>query len=544
MTRSLLIVMFAAGFCAAQTPAPVKVEGGLVQGAVENGLAVYRGIPFAAPPVGDLRWKAPQPVVKWKDVKETTKFAAPCMQGGGGGRGPTPSEDCLYLNLWSPAKSPSDRIPVFVWIYGGGFSGGSTAQFNGEKLAQKGVVLVTIAYRVGPMGFFAHPELSAETKNHVSGNYGLLDMIGALQWVQKNIAAFGGDPKRVSIFGESAGGMAVSMLCGSPLAKGLFRGAISQSGGSLGPPRPDWTFPGENMKRLADAERAGVATLKAAGAASIAEARKLPPSKINPSALLPGAGAGGRGQDVPGRSAHGPDATSWPVIDGYFMPDDEYKIYESKRNNDVAALIGYNSDEGLSLSMGRTPEEYIANVKLRFGPFADRLVAAYPPGTGSGPLPKTARDLMRDATFGWHTWAWARMQSKNGKGKVFFYHFDQHPDYPPDSPQAGRGSPHGQDVAYVFQSLSSGNPQRQQYTKSDEEISEAMATYWTNFAKNLDPNGPGLPNWPAFNDANPVLMYFAQTAHTGPVPGIESMKVMDAYFTWRRTPEGDAFAKQ
>ncbi len=317
MNRFVFVALCAAGLCAAQTPGPVKVEGGLVRGALEDGLAVYRGIPFAAPPVGDLRWRAPQPVVKWEGVKETTKFAPACMQGGG--RGSAPSEDCLYLNLWSPAKSPGDRVPVFVWIYGGGFSGGSTAQFNGERLARKGVVLVTIAYRVGPMGFFAHPELSAETKNHVSGNYGLLDMLAALRWVQKNIAAFGGDPKRVSIFGESAGGMAVSMLCGSPLAKGLFRGAISQSGGSLGPPRPDWTYPGENMKRLADAERAGVATLKAGGVASIAEARKLPPNKINPSVTLP-AGAGA------GRGAHGPDATSWPVIDGYVMPDDEYKI--------------------------------------------------------------------------------------------------------------------------------------------------------------------------------------------------------------------------
>jgi para-nitrobenzyl esterase len=538
MKRALLAaiyVILAAGFCVAQTPAPVKVEGGLVQGAVEDGLTVYRGIPFAAPPVGDLRWRAPQPVAKWDGVKETVKFAPACIQGmmmGPGGSGPAPSEDCLYLNVWSPAKSPRDRVPVFVWIYGGGFAGGATSMptFSGEKLAKKGVILVSIAYRVGQMGFFVHPELSAETKNRVSGNYGLLDMISGLQWIQKNIAAFGGDPQRVTIFGESAGGIAVSMLCASPLAKGLFHGAISESGGSFGPPRPD-PLPGENMRRLADAERAGEETLKAAGVASIAEARKLSPDKLS--------GGSGRGRGGPAaRGGGGPPGLSyWPIVDGWVIPDDQYKLYEAKQYNDVPVLIGYNSDEGQSFSPPATPEDYIANVKSRFGPFADKLIAAYPPGTGK--VAKTARDLMRDAAFGWQTWIWARLQSKTGKSKVFYYYFDQHPDYPADSPQAGQGSPHGQEVAYVFQHL---NP-NQQSAKSDEAISEAMAAYWTNFAKSGDPSGPGLPKWPAFSDANPVLMYFAQTPHTGPVPSADALKVMDQYFAWRRTPEGEAFVK-
>jgi para-nitrobenzyl esterase len=535
MKRALLITIFsilAAGFCLAQAPVPVKVDGGLVQGTVEDGLTVYRGIPFAAPPVGDLRWRAPQPVAKWDGVKETIKFAPACVQGmmmGPGGKGPAPSEDCLYLNIWSPAKSPRDRVPVFVWIHGGGFAMGSTSEatFSGEKLAKKGVVLVSIAYRVGQMGFFVHPELSAETKNRASGNYGLLDMIAGLQWIQKNIAAFGGDPHRVTIFGESAGGIAVSILCASPLTKGLFHGAISESGGSFGPPRPA-TMPGENMKRLADAERSGEATLKTAGVASIADARKLSPDQLS--------GGSGRGQAA--RGGAGPAGLSnWPIIDGWVIPDDQYKLYESKRYNDVPVLIGYNSDEGLSFSPPRIPEDYVASVKSRFGPFADKLVAAYPPGTGI--VAKTARDLMRDAAFGWHTWIWARLQSRTGKSKVFYYYFDQHPDYPADSPQAGRGSPHGQEVAYVFQHL---NP-NQQPTKSDEAISEAMATYWTNFAKFRDPNGPGLPKWPAFSDANPVLMYFSQTPHTGPVPSPDALTVMDQYFAWRRTPEGEAFVK-
>jgi para-nitrobenzyl esterase len=262
--------------------------------------------------------------------------------------------------------------------------------------------------------------------------------------------------------------------------------------------------------------------------ASIAEARKLSPDKLS-------GGGGGQGQAA--RGGGPPGLSNWPIIDGWVIPDDQYKLYEAKRYNDVPVLIGYNSDEGLSFSPARTPEDYIASVKSRFGPFADKLIAAYPPGTGT--VAKTARDLMRDAAFGWQTWIWARLQSKTGKSRVFYYYFDQHPDYPADSPKAGQGSPHGQEVSYVFQNM---NP-NQQPDKSDKEISEAMAVYWTNFARFGDPNGSGLPEWPAFSDANPVLMYFAQTPHTGPVPSADSLKVMDQYFAWRRTPEGEAFVK-
>src|SRR5512133_1358410 len=259
----------------AQQPTPVKVSEGLLQGTSEYGLTVYKGIPFAAPPVGNLRWRAPQPAEKWEGIKQADKFAPAPMQGGNPPSGK--SENCLYLNIWTPAKSANEKIPVLVWIYGGGFSFGSTAEpvYSGEKLAKKGVVLVSIAYRVGQLAFLAHPELSAESPNNVSGNYGLLDMIAGLQWIQKNIAAFGGDPEKVTIFGESAGGIAVSMLCASPLAKGLFTGAISQSGGSFRPPRPT-TFPGENQKRLKDAEKDGLAYAQSAGASSIAELRKMP----------------------------------------------------------------------------------------------------------------------------------------------------------------------------------------------------------------------------------------------------------------------------
>lgn len=513
----VLLALFALGCNTPQQLSIVKVEPGKVQGTIEDGLSVFRGIPFAAPPVGDLRWRAPQPAAQWDTVLQAVKFAPGPIQGWNAPAGT--SEDCLYLNVWTPAKSTQERIPVLVWIYGGGFNGGSTSEpnYSGENLAKKGVVLVSIAYRVGHLGFLAHPELSAENPNQVSGNYGLLDMIAGLQWIQKNIAAFGGDPNKVTIFGESAGGIAVSMLCASPLAKGLFHGAVSQSGGSFGPPRPT-TFPGENMKRLADAERDGLAFAKSTGVSSIAELRKLPADSLS---------KGGFGKGM-----------AWPIVDGWVIPDDQYKLYEAGQFNDTPILVGYNSDEGASFSREKTPAEYYAGVKARYGNFADELVKAYPAGVNS--VPKTARDLARDAAFGWQTWSWARLQSQKGKSKAFYYYFDQHPDYPADSPRFGYGSPHGQDVAYVFQHLNAANPE---ISRSDSVISAAMATYWTNFAKYGDPNGQGVPEWPAFSDDNPVVMVFAQTPHTGPVPSEESLKVLDTYFQWRRTPEGDAWAK-
>jgi para-nitrobenzyl esterase len=510
-----LCMMFDVGLGVAQQPAPVKVEEGLLQGTSEDGLTVYRGIPFAAPPVGDLRWRPPKPAAKWEGVRQADKFGPDPIQAWGPPEGK--SEDCLYLNVWTPAKSASDRIPVFVWIYGGGFNGGATSvpTYSGEKLAKKGVVLVSIAYRVGQLGFLAHPELSAESPYHTSGNYGLLDMIAGLKWVKKNIAAFGGDPNKVTIFGESAGGIAVSILCASPLAKGLFNGAISESGGNFGPPRAT-TYPGENLKQLVDAERAGQAFVDSARVSSIAELRKIPADKLPKLRGL-----------------------AWPIIDGWVIPDDQYKLYEEGKFNDTPILVGYNSDEGASFSPPKqTSEQYIASVKTRYGPFADTLLIAYP--AGSGNAPKTARDLMRDAAFGWQTWSWARLESKIGTSKVFYYYFDQHPDFPEDSPKAGHGSPHGQEVAYVFQHINQSSPEA---TNTDEAISEAMATYWTNFAKYGNPNGQGVPSWPAFSDANPEVMYFSQTPHVGPVPSANSLKVLDAYFKWRRSPEGEAWAK-
>ncbi|WP_417942301.1 carboxylesterase/lipase family protein [Flavobacterium sp. RS13.1] len=490
----------------------IEVKQGRLSGIEEDGLLVFKGIPFAQPPVGILRWRAPQPVKKWDGVLQANKFAPGPFQGGNPPSGK--SEDCLYLNVWTPAKSAKEKVPVLVWIYGGGFGAGATSEttYNGKNLAKKGVVLVSIAYRVGPLGFLAHPELSAENPKKVSGNYGLLDMIAGLQWVKENIAAFGGDPNKVTIFGESAGGIAVSMLCASPLAKGLFNGAISQSGGSFGPTRAT-TYPGENLKKLKVAENEGLDYMKNAGVASIEKLRSIEPDKL-------------------------PAGRGWPIIDGWVISDEQYKLYESGKYNDIPILIGYNSDEGASFTRTKDPKEFISSVETRYGKFAESLLKAYPVGENS--VPKTARDLLRDAAFGWHTWSWARLQAKTGKSKVFFYYFDQHPDHPKDSPYYGFGSYHGQEVAYVFENLDKSNPQT---SKSDLEISNLMATYWTNFAKYGDPNGKDVPNWPAFSNSDPKLLYFNNGAYTGPVPSLKSLEVLDSYFSWRRTPEGEAWAK-
>jgi para-nitrobenzyl esterase len=500
---------------AAAASAAVKVEQGLVEGRVEDGLTIYRGIPFAAPPVGDLRWRAPQPAAKWQGVRQADKYAPYCMQSNVGPTytRSTASEDCLYLNVWTPAKSAKDKIPVLVWIHGGGFAAGANMEplFDGDVVAKKGVVLVNITYRLGNLGFLAHPELSKETANHISGNYGLLDQIAALKWIKKNIAAFGGDPNKITIFGESAGGISVSMLAASPLAKGLFEGVISDSGGSFGSVRAGGG-PGENMRPLESAEENGLVFQAAAGANSLADLRKLPAEKIL---------AATRGM-------------AWPNVDGYVIPSDQVSIYDAGKFNDTNILVGYNSDEGLSFSRFADPQSYTDATKNRYAGFADKLLAVYPAGDKGHP--KSARDLARDTAFGWHTWTWARKQSSLGKGKAYLYYFDQHAERTAGTPDADHGSAHGEDLPYVF-----GHPgifSKTPPTDADRRASEIMATYWTNFAKYGNPNGAGVPEWPAFTEQNQQTMVLTAAPHPEAVPNLEGLKTLDAYFTWRRSTDG------
>ena len=517
MKKVLLFCLAAVALwaCSGQgsTPGLVKVTGGLVQGVVEDDMMIFKGIPFAAPPVGELRWKAPQPVIPWEGVRQADQFGPSPISNMGFPR--DASEDCLYLNVWTPAKSPKDKLPVMVWIYGGGFSMGTSSFYDGAPIAREGVVLVTINYRVGKLGYFAHPALSAENPQHVSGNYGILDQIAALQWVHDNIAGFGGDPAKVTIFGESAGAISVSMLCASPLAKSLFRGAISQSGSSFGPIRKD-SYPGENMKSLAMAEAEGKEYGDALGATTAEALRALDPVELNRQTLVTGG--------------------AWPIVDGYVIPDDQYKMYQEGNYNDVALLIGYNADEGDSFGYVADPKEHVAAVHERYEDFADRLLAVYP--LEDGKVGKITRDLGRDSAFGWGTWVWGRLQNETGRQPVYMYYFDQDPMYPEGDPRFGHKSPHGQDVDFVFQSLRPGGSNN----PTDQALAEYMLKYWTNFAKYCDPNGkgddPALPAWPLFrNENSQVMVLTGEGPHPAPVDAEDAMWVLDEYFAWRRSQE-------
>jgi para-nitrobenzyl esterase len=494
---------------------PVKVQGGLVEGATEAGVRVFKGIPFAAPPVGELRWKAPQPARAWTGVKAATAFAPICQQFQSpnspiGVPVMPASEDCLYLNIWTPAKSAGEKLPVMVWIYGGGFTAGGTQipLYSGETLAKRGVIVVQVAYRVGPFGFLAHPELAKESGGHGSGTYGLMDQIAGLQWVRDNIAAFGGDPKRVTIFGESAGGISVSMLALSPKAKGLFQGAISESGGSFGGARPGneggLTIPTEKA-----AETQGVAFLAKVGAKSVAEGRKVPAD-----ALVKAAGPALAG--------------FWPAMDGNVLPGDAYTAYLAGRFNDTPILVGTNADEGALFVAQASPGAFQAQVKAAYGAKADAVLAAYPPGKSDAEALRSARDLMRDSSFGWHTWTWARLQSRKGQGKAFVYYFTHVPPHADVPLFKGAGATHADEMAYVFGHLpANAGP-------ADKALSDVIQGYWTNFAKAGDPNGAGLPVWPRFTESKPQYMQLDDKPAPIPAANLAKLQALDGYYAWRR----------
>jgi para-nitrobenzyl esterase len=490
-----------------------KVTGGEVQGVVTEGISVFKGVPFAAPPVGDLRWKAPAPVHPWTGIKKADAFGPACMQTAGAMGNTAPvSEDCLYLNVWTPAAKPGEKIPVIVWIYGGGFSGGSTSvpMYDGMGFAKKGVVLVSVAYRVGPFGFLALPELSAESGKG-SGTYGIADMIAGLRWVKENIARFGGDPGNVTIFGHSAGGMAVNMLAASPVAKGLFQRVICMSGGSFAPLQTsNQTTPGLGIPDLKVAEQSGLEFLKKLGAADLKAARALSAEAVQKGV------AGGMG-----------GMRFRPAADGYIIPSDLYSIYQARRFNDTPILLGNTSAE-LGSFGGRgktiTAAQFEKQVRSQYGPHADAILAVYPHSTDAEAA-KSSSDLSRDSTFGWSTWTWARLQSEKGKGKAYEYYYDYH------APNVS-GSGHGSDVPYAFQTLNSGRGGGPK--PEDLKLSDMISSYWVNFAKSGDPNGPGLPKWPAFSESNPQAMVFDATPGARPLPNLDKLKAYDGYISWLR----------
>lgn len=505
---ALVLALCAAGPAQSQIQT-AKVAQGELEGVVREGVASFKGVPFAAPPVGDLRWKAPQPAQAWTGVRKADSFAPGPMQDAflavlmGGST--NLSEDCLYLNVWTPAQSASERLPVMVWIYGGAFVSGMTspALYDGAKLAKKGVVLVSLAYRLGPLGFLAHPELSQESGKG-SGCYGIQDQVAGLRWVRDNIRAFGGDPSRVTIFGESAGAMSVSMLTAVPAAKGLFQHAISQSGGSMAPVKTG-NEAGQNVPSLALAEKAGRSFLKKLGAADIKAARALSAQAV--------------------QKGGAPMGSFWPVAGGDVLPGDQYELYQAGRFNDTPVLVGWNSDEGaMFVRGGATPAGFEKDVRERYGPAAGAILEAYPHSTEAEAF-QSAKDLFRESVFAWHTWAWAKFHTRKGAPPAFVYYFDHR------SPSSPGGSSHATEIGYVFGNLNGwGGGSRPE----DLAMAELMSAYWVNFAKAGDPNGPGLPPWPAFTEPAMTTLFFDKTPGARPVPNLQKLQAFDQYYAWRR----------
>lgn len=482
-TSALVLVAMLCG-TEAVTAQQVRTEAGTVEGSAspDGKVQIFRGIPYAAPPVGKLRWKEPQPVAKWEGVRKATEFGARCMQGNVFGdmvfRDAAPSEDCLYLNVWTPKASAEAKLPVMVWIYGGGFQAGATSEprQDGEQLARKGVVVVSMNYRLGIFGFFSHAELTQESPHHASGNYGLLDQASALEWVHHNIAGFGGDPGNVTIFGESAGSFSVSALMASPVSKGLIHRAIGESGAFFGRTLP--------AKPLAQSEQDAAKFAETIGADTLEKLRGMSAQQLLDAAMK--------------------DRNSFrfgPNIDGYFFPESPSEIYAQGKQTHVALLAGWNHDEGnYRQFFGKdepTKENYVKKIEQTYGEKAAEVLKAFP-GESEEQL-KTSAGLLATANFiGYGTWKWLEMQEKAGDAAVYRYEFDDAP--PPaattdGTPGVSRGAYHSAEIEFVFGMLKSKNlPWRPE----DFELSERMGSYWTNFAKTGNPNGAGLPEWPRY----------------------------------------------
>ncbi len=479
---------------------PIKIDTGLISGTTIGDLHVYKGIPFAAPPVGDLRWKPPQPAASWQGVKDCTKFG-PAPLGYYSSSFPAfstpPGEDCLYLNVWTPAKTTGDNLPVMVWIYGGylRFGEGSAPTYDGTNLAKHGVIVVTFNYRVGPLGWLAHPLLSKADAHNSSGNYGLLDQIAALQWVQKNIAAFGGDPNRVTIFGESAGATSVLSHMVSPLSKGLFQRAISQSpymGTPWAPIREEkWGQPvqekmGEQLARDLGCDTAAdpIACMRAKSAQEIIDAGK-PPAKV------------------------GDPGYNYAIcVDGWIIPDLPYNLFQTGKQHNVPLLLGTTSDEWALFQLLSKPtvENYTKYVNATFGDKAQQVLTMYP--AADDDQAKTSAN--RVITL--YTWTCPSKvfvgSMVNVKSPAYLYYFTR------VAPGNKVGAFHSRDIGYVFGNLTpfmSPLKAEQYFNDTDRALSEAMMSYWTAFAANGNPNKEGRTQWPAFDDANGQYMELGDT---------------------------------
>lgn len=480
---------------------PVRLDTGMVSGTTTAtpDVRAFKGIPYAAPPVANLRWRAPQAPARWEGVRKADEFSAVCMQGNGRGNQKM-SEDCLYLNVWTGAKSGSEKRPVMFWIYGGGYStgSGSQAMYDGEALAKKGAVVVTFNYRLGPLGFFSYPELTKESDRRGAANFGLMDAIAALHWVQKNIAAFGGDPKHVTIFGESAGAGAVANLMTAPQAKGLFERAMGESSA--------WsTASVARLNTLSEAEEAGTKIADAVGAHSLAELRAQPADAI----LKAGRGAG-------------------PVVDGWLIPEDPGKVFAEGKQIDVPVLVGSNRDESFG-GNPRSAEQFIEQARKHYGDLADAYLRLYPASSDEQARESafyTGRDEMAFVMRNW-----AHLASKSGKTKSYVYYFTEQPPVVPGARGPFAPGPHGSathvsEILYVFNHLDNSRT----WTDADRQVADEMSSYWVNFATTGDPNGKGLAKWPVYKGKSSDVMVFGNKPEGPQAPGEDKLAFFQSYF--------------
>ena len=509
---SLFILISSITFAQLSNTTPtVKTLNGVLEGIDESGIKTFKGVPFAAPPVGEFRWREPQPVKNWTGVRKATKFGPRAMQlplfGDMNFRSDGMSEDCLYLNVWTPAKKDNEHLPVLVYFYGGGFvaGDGSEPRYEGESMARRGIVAITVNYRLSVFGFFAHPELTKESPHHASGNYGLLDQAAALKWVQENIAAFGGDPKKITIAGESAGSFSVSAQMASPLSKNIIAGAIGESGSLL------------NLTptaSLADAEKLGENFASSIKANSLADLRALSAEE-----LLKATSNAGYGR--------------FPVtIDGYFFPKSPLEIFEAGGQAHVPLLVGWNSEEGnYKTFLGQnavTKENYTTAVQKRYGDKAAGVLSVYNPASDAD-VEQVATDLASDMFIGFSTWKWSDIQNKTGGKPVYRYLYarprpamraemgnataglaggvikDTAASNAPKTPPA-KGAVHSSEIEYALGNLPTNRVY--DWQPEDYKVSAIMQAFFANFIKTGNPNGLGVPEWPAVDKSQSVpVMY-------------------------------------
>lgn len=479
----------------------VRIASGLVSSvaSADGNVRAFKGIPYAKPPLGTRRWRAPEPPKPWHGVRRAENFGPSCLQPARlsnsvayFGR-EAQSEDCLYLNVWTAARCGEERRPVMVWIHGGAFylGSGSLPIFHGETLARKGHVVVTVNYRLGRLGFLAHPQLTKESPRRASGNYGWLDLIAALRWVQVNIGTFGGDPNNVTVFGQSAGSTTVNAFMTSPQMRGLFHRAIGQSGGALGPPgRPG----GSSMLMLDAAEKAGWEFARALGTSSIDELRSCPAEHIQ----LIRPEAGWTVQPVLDPSQPGPieRETAWAIIDGDILPEPPHEVFIRGAQHDVPLLTGANSSEGAMFAATASLNAFTAQVRADFGERSESFLAQYP-ARDDAEAAGARRAARGDQTFVAQNWLWARLHARSGR-RVYHYSFER----PSPEPEfSGLGAFHGAEIPYVFGTL---DAREWSWTPRDRELANTMSSYWIHFSATGDPNAKGLPYWPRFDESQPT----------------------------------------